>query len=468
MILWRSNMLGMRAIWIIPVIVSILILGTLGLAYGIGTDFLFKFGSEGSGDGQFIAVKGIAVDSSGNIYVADRGNLRIQIFNSAGNFIKMFGWGVDTGANAFETCTSGCQAGISGSGDDQFSNPIDIAIDSSGNIYVVDIKNDRIQIFNSAGVFQSKFGSYGSGDGQFNDPIDIAIDSSGNIYVIDKGNDDIQIFNSAGVFQSKFGSPGSGEGQFGNPFGIALDSSGNIYVSDAYNHRIQIFNSAGNFIKMFGWGVDTGAFAFETCTSSCEAGIKGSGDGQFSYPVDIAVNSSGNIYVLDLYNHRIQIFNSAGVFQSKFGSEGSGDGQFNFPDGIALDSSGNIYVIDTNNHRIQKFGIPGTIHPAPEPAPLPSPTPRTEKVPGWIKNNAKWWAEGQIGDSDFTSGIQHLMKEKIINIPDLPEQASEVAEEKVPDWVKNNAGWWADGSISEEDFLNGIKYLVGKGIIQVS
>ncbi len=90
-----------------------------------------------------------------------------------------------------------------------------------------------------------------------------------------------------------------------------------------------------------------------------------------------------------------------------------------------------------------------------------------QKIPDWIKNNAKWWAEGQIGDSDFTNGIQHLMKEKIINIPDLPEQASEVAEEKVPDWVKNNAGWWADGLISEEDFLNGIKYLVEKGIIRV-
>jgi len=93
--------------------------------------------------------------------------------------------------------------------------------------------------------------------------------------------------------------------------------------------------------------------------------------------------------------------------------------------------------------------------------------PVKEKVPGWIKNNAKWWSEGQIGDSDFTSGIQHLIKEKIINIPDLPEQASETAEEKVPDWVKNNAGWWADGLISEDDFVNGIKYLVEQGIIKV-
>jgi len=90
-----------------------------------------------------------------------------------------------------------------------------------------------------------------------------------------------------------------------------------------------------------------------------------------------------------------------------------------------------------------------------------------QKVPEWIKNNAKWWADDQIGDSDFVGGIQHLIKEKIIDIPDLPEQASGTAKEQVPDWVRNNAGWWADGLISEDDFVNGIKYLVEKGIIKV-
>jgi len=93
---------------------------------------------------------------------------------------------------------------------------------------------------------------------------------------------------------------------------------------------------------------------------------------------------------------------------------------------------------------------------------------KRQKVPEWVKNNAKWWAEGQIGETDFVGGIQHLIKEKIIDIPDLPEQASETAKEQVPDWVKNNAKWWADGLISEDDFLNGIKHLVKKGIIRVS
>ena len=88
-------------------------------------------------------------------------------------------------------------------------------------------------------------------------------------------------------------------------------------------------------------------------------------------------------------------------------------------------------------------------------------------IPEWIKNNAKWWSEGTISDSDFAGGIQHLIQEKIIDIPDLLEQESETVGEKIPVWVKNNAGWWANDLISEDDFLNGIKYLIKEGIIHV-
>jgi len=94
------------------------------------------------------------------------------------------------------------------------------------------------------------------------------------------------------------------------------------------------------------------------------------------------------------------------------------------------------------------------------------PTEPESKIPDWIRNNAKWWSDGQIDDSDFTSGIQFMIKENIISIPDLPEQTTETAE-GVPDWVRNNAGWWADGLISEDDFLGGIKWLVENGIIKI-
>jgi len=89
-----------------------------------------------------------------------------------------------------------------------------------------------------------------------------------------------------------------------------------------------------------------------------------------------------------------------------------------------------------------------------------------ESIPGWIKDNAKGWADGQTGESEFVSGIEYMVKEKIIYISDLPSQASTTAK-AVPDWIKNNAGWWADGQIDEDEFVNGIKYLVKKGIIRV-
>lgn len=88
-------------------------------------------------------------------------------------------------------------------------------------------------------------------------------------------------------------------------------------------------------------------------------------------------------------------------------------------------------------------------------------------VPSWIKNNAKWFADGTIGQSDFIKGIEFMIKEKIMNIPDLPA-SSGVSETKMPDWIKNNAKWWADGQISDQDFVKGIQFLVEKGIIKVN
>jgi hypothetical protein len=87
-------------------------------------------------------------------------------------------------------------------------------------------------------------------------------------------------------------------------------------------------------------------------------------------------------------------------------------------------------------------------------------------VPEWVKNNAKWWSDGQVDDSTFSQGIGFLIKEKVISVSSLPPRASAVAQEKVPDWIKNNAKWWADGMISEDDFLKGITYMVEKGIIR--
>jgi len=216
-------------------------------------EFDFMFGSSGDGAGQFNGPQGIAVDSMKNIYVADQENHRIQVFDSAGNFLFMFGWRVDDGTNTFQICTSAdtpCQAGSAGGGAGQFNFPFGIAVDSMKNIYVGDFSNNRIQVFDSAGNFLFMFGSFGGGPGQFEGAAGIAVDSMKNIYVADTFNNRIQVFDSAGNFLFMFGSFGGGPGQFNLPFGIAVDSMKNIYVSDKSNNRIQVFSESQEFINL--------------------------------------------------------------------------------------------------------------------------------------------------------------------------------------------------------------------------
>jgi len=281
--------------------------------------FDLTWGREGSGDGQFHYPIGVAVDTAGNVYVADTGNYRIQKFSPTGTFITKWG--------------------SVGSGVGQFNVPHGIAVDSIGNVYITDANNHRIQKFNSTGSFITKWGEGpGSGDGQFNVPYGVAVDSAGNVYVADSFNHRIQKFNSTGSFITKWGEgPGSGDGQFNVPYGVAVDSAGNVYVADAGNRRIQKFNSAGSFITKWGEG-------------------PGSDDGQFSDPYGVATDNAGNVYVADAGNRRIQKFNSAGSFITKWGEgPGSDDGQFDYPECVAVDSEGNVYVGDYYNHRIQKF-----------------------------------------------------------------------------------------------------------------
>ncbi len=87
------------------------------------------------------------------------------------------------------------------------------------------------------------------------------------------------------------------------------------------------------------------------------------------------------------------------------------------------------------------------------------------EIPSWVRNNAGWWATGQIQDSDFISGIEFLITEDIIAIP--PTQSSQGTSQEIPSWIKNNAGWWADGLIEDVDFVSGIQYLISNGIMKV-
>jgi hypothetical protein len=85
-------------------------------------------------------------------------------------------------------------------------------------------------------------------------------------------------------------------------------------------------------------------------------------------------------------------------------------------------------------------------------------------IPDWIKSNAGWWAEDKISNSDFTKGLEYLIEQQIIMLP--PTQTDTASEQKIPDWIKSNAGWWAEGKIGSSDFVKGLQYLIQKRIIR--
>ncbi|HEX7723488.1 MAG TPA: immunoglobulin-like domain-containing protein [Pyrinomonadaceae bacterium] len=273
--------------------------------------FVSKWGTTGSGDGQFFTPTAIAVDASGNVYVVEGGQ-RVQKFNNNGVFQLKFGSG--------------------GSSPGQFVSPNGIAVDSAGNIYVSD-NNDptfRVSKFNSIGTFLNFVG------GGYIGPSGVAIDSADNLYVMDGNGQRVRKYDSAGTHLLDWGTgtSGSADGQFSFPQGIAVDASNNVYVADTGNSRIQKFTSGGVFITK--WGT------------------AGSSDGQFTSPSGVSA-ALGNVYVADTGNSRIQKFSDTGTFMESFGTGGSGDGEFSGPQDVAADSSGNIFVADSGNDRIQKL-----------------------------------------------------------------------------------------------------------------
>lgn len=365
-----------------------------------------RLGGVGDGPAQFYQPAAIAVDASGNVFVADTGNDRIKKLDSTGQLLATWG--------------------SYGSGDGEFFEPFAVALDASGNVYVADTSNQRIQKFDNGGTFLAKWGSAGSGNGEFSNPLAIAVDGSGNVFVSDSSNFRIQKFDSSQNFVTSWGSLGSADGQFNAPRGIAIDSSGNVFVADTSNARIQIFDNGGTFVNKWdlssygaggpvqlamdsvadvyvGFQVEvvvkldgSGALLLQFPTGSnsngpIALGVSGTspvytvdpgysrvqkfdananfvavwggvqdGDGYFQGAIDVAVGADGTIYVSDLLQNRIQKFDSNRVFVTKWGSAGAGDGQFDGPAGIGLDANGNVYVADIHNHRIQKFDANGT------------------------------------------------------------------------------------------------------------
>jgi DNA-binding beta-propeller fold protein YncE len=278
-------------------------------------------------------------------------------------FIVRTGALIGIAAIALAAMLSGCGGGTQAApkyaaqwkeyaGAGPINRPEGLAVDQQGNLLVVDTWNNRVIRADSSGKLLASFGAVGAKDGQFTCPRSAATDKSGNLYVVDNWNNRIEKFSPDGKFLMKFGKQGSPKGydekpgQFLYPYGIAVNSKGFIYVSDLNQNRIHKFDPNGKFVMM--WGTE------------------GRQDGQFSKPAGLAIDSTDRLYVADLGNDRIQAFRSdAGGkkmnFDGKWGETGPDPEQFDRPYGVAVDGNGDVYVVELGNHRLQKFTASGRL-----------------------------------------------------------------------------------------------------------
>ena len=249
----------------------------------------------------------------------------------------------------------------------KFDYPPGVAVDGAGNVYVADQGNNRIRKITASGVVSTLAGSGtpGNADGtgtsaQFSYPYGVAVDGAGNVYVADQGNNRIRKITASGVVSTLAGSTsgytdGTGtSAQFNNPYGVAVDGAGNVYVADRYNDRIRKITTSGVVSTLAG---STNGYTDGTGTSA-----------QFYNPFGVAVDGAGNVYVADLYNHRIRKITASGVVSTLAGNgtygytDGTGtSAKFNRPTGIAVDGAGNVYVADLSNHRIRKITTSGVV-----------------------------------------------------------------------------------------------------------
>jgi hypothetical protein len=372
-------------------------------------------GSTGSADGtgnaaRFFQPAGVAVDSAGNVYVADSGNYTIRKITPCGVVSTLAGLAGGLGSDD----GTGSAA--------RFNFPYGVAVDHAGNVYVADTNNHTIRKITPSGVVSTLAGlagSIGSADGtgnaaRFFQPYGVAVDSAGNVFVTDTSNNTIRKISPSAVVSTLAGLAGSrgsanGTGsaaRFNHPSGVAMDSAGNVFVADTINNTIRqitpsavvstLAGLAGSFAGVDGTGsaasfsfphgpavdstgnvyvADSGNNTIRKITPSAVvttlagvAGSAGSTDGtgnaaRFFQPADAAVDAAGNVYVADSSNSTIRKITPSAVVSTLAGlalNSGSADGtgnaaRFFQPYGVAADSAGNVYVADTNNNTIRKI-----------------------------------------------------------------------------------------------------------------
>lgn len=320
---------------------------------GLVTTLAGSSGQGGSSDGtgggaRFVYPHALAVDADGNVFVTDSGNRTIRKITTSGRVTTL-------------------------AGNTSFNLPQGIAVDGAGNVFVSDTGNSTIHKIAANGVvttFAGLSGQTGVADGtgadaRFTYPFGLASDAAGNLYVADFGNSAIRKITPGGTVTTLAGTPGAtgnadGNGpsaRFDHPAALSVDAAGNVYVIDTSNQTVRKISPSGSVSTLAG-----------------TAGAGGRADGvgpaaRFFYPSGIGVTGAGLVYVGDTGNHTLRVVTAAGSVSTLAGSTGSAgssdgtgrDALFSYPGGVAVDGPGNLYVADHDNHTIRKVNTSGVV-----------------------------------------------------------------------------------------------------------
>jgi sugar lactone lactonase YvrE len=330
---------------------------------------IIVIGDQNVGDGgpatsAQLTTSGVAVDSAGNLFIADRGYNRIRKVSTSGIITTVAGNG---------------SYGYGGDGGPSTSallyDPYGVAIDSSGNLFIADTFNSSVRKVSTSGIIITVAGNgtYGySGDGgpatsaQLSSPRGLAVDSAGNLFIADSGNYRIRRVSSSGIITTVAGNGTYGysgdEGpatsaQISSLCGLAVDSAGNLFIADSGNRRIRRVSSSGIITNVAGNGSREYSGDDGPATSA-----------ELGGPIGVAVDSAGNLFIAG--GGSIRKVSSSGIITTIAGNAYngySGDGgpatlaQLNLPQGLAVDSSGNLFIADTFNSRIRMVASSGII-----------------------------------------------------------------------------------------------------------
>ncbi len=307
--------------------------GTAGFAEGDAAKALFNYPT------------GLALDGSGNLYVADAANVRIR---------KVAGNSVSTIAGSGVLSYSGDNGPATSA---QLNTPLGLAVDASGNLYIADSENNVVRRVAKGGTITTFAGNgqVGNGETQLNSPHAVAVDAAGNVYIADTNNGRVRKVTAAGA-----GSTLGGSDQFFTPTGVASDAAGNVYVADLARNMVRKISTSGAVSNFAG----TGNAGFAGDGGPASAALLNS-------PRAVAVDGAGNVYIADTGNNRIRLVTPNGTITTIAGNGfpgSSGDAgpalsaQVGAVIALAADASGNVYFTDgTRVRKVLSSGFISTI-----------------------------------------------------------------------------------------------------------